>query len=591
MKSKVLNSLISFLDDIKIKHKLYLLFIVCFLVPLLLTDTLIGYSMYSHERSLRKLEAEQISETISNILKNEITAASSFQISIYKNSFFNTYLNTEYTTPLDYLINYQDLNSRTLLTSNVNMTNFNYVIYTENDTVINGGPIQKKSKIENTSWYIDFLNSNATPFLYFDYEMQISIGNQRKFLLVRNMDYYKKNDCQNIVKVEINYSDLYQKILDLKYPYPIYVMHEGKEILSNTAESSTGNKYNSIDISSDYSVSSNLNIYGENLTIYVNDEPITVKTLLRNNYHLFILLFLINIFLPLLFLIMLNNSFSNRINELTDVIQNSSISNLQKISNPKGKDEIGILINRYNEMAERIEKLIQTVYEKELKEKNMIVARQKAELLALHSQINPHFLFNILESIRMHSVIKKEAETAEMIQRLAVIQRQYVDWESDNVTIKEELDCVKAYLDLQKYRFGERLNYSIEVNDENTNLYIPRLSIVTFVENSCVHGIEGKSSCCWIFVRVRVKDKNIIIEIEDTGKGMNEEKLSEIQNRMNSASIELLQTKHHVGIINACLRLKIFTENMVNFKVESEEHEGTTFIIKIPLEATVNQLI
>lgn len=590
MKSKILINLINRLDDIKIKHKLYLLYIICFLIPLLLTDTLIGYSMYFHERSIRKLEAEQISESVSNMLKNEISNASSFLISVYKNSFLNTYLNKQYESPLDYLISYQDLNNRTLLTTNTNMTNFNYVIYTENETVINGGAIQKKTKINDIPWYSEFLKSNTTPFLYFDYEKQISIGNQRKIILVRNMDYYKKNDYTNIVKVEVNYSDLYQKILDLNYPYPIFVVCHGREILSNTAESSTSNNFRPFN-AIQKTVPNVINIIGQDISIYVFDEAVSVKNILQNNYYIFIVLFFINIILPMFFLIMLNNSFSNRINELTDVIQNSSLSNLQKIANPKGKDEIGILINRYNRMAERIENLIQTVYEKELKEKNMIVARQKAELLALHSQINPHFLFNILESIRMHSVIKKEEETAEMIQRLAVIQRQYVDWESDNVTIKEELDCVKAYLDLQKYRFGERLNYSIEVNDENTQLYIPRLSIVTFVENSCVHGIEGKSSCCWIFVRVRIKDNNIIIEIEDTGKGMNEEKLSEIQNRMNSASIELLQTKHHVGIINACLRLKIFTENMVNFKVESEEHEGTIFIIKIPLDATVNQLI
>ena len=119
------------------------------------------------------------------------------------------------------------------------------------------------------------------------------------------------------------------------------------------------------------------------------------------------------------------------------------------------------MIRNYNCMVKRTNELIQTVYKNKLKEQEILVGRKNAELLALQSQINPHFLFNALESIRMRSILKKEEETADMVEKLAIMQRQYVDWGNDSVRIEQELEFVKAYLSLQKYRFGERLNYSI----------------------------------------------------------------------------------------------------------------------------------
>ena len=112
-----------------------------------------------------------------------------------------------------------------------------------------------------------------------------------------------------------------------------------------------------------------------------------------------------------------------------------------------GSDEISELMESYNIMAARMNGLIQTVFKNKLYQQEMNIARQKAELLALRSQINPHFLFNALESIRMHSVLKHEDETADMVEKLALMHRQNVEWGRDLVTIREETSFIKAYLD------------------------------------------------------------------------------------------------------------------------------------------------
>lgn len=111
-----------------------------------------------------------------------------------------------------------------------------------------------------------------------------------------------------------------------------------------------------------------------------------------------------------------------------------------------------------------------------------------------------------------------------MVEKLAIMQRQYVDWGNDSVEIEQELEFVKAYLSLQKYRFGDRLNYNLEIDPECAQIRIPKLTIVTFVENACVHGIESKASPGWIFVRVYKREEQLCIEIEDTGSGIEEQK-------------------------------------------------------------------
>lgn len=111
---------------------------------------------------------------------------------------------------------------------------------------------------------------------------------------------------------------------------------------------------------------------------------------------------------------------------------------------------------------------------------------------------------------------------------------------------------------------------------------IPKLTVVTFVENACVHGIGSKTSSGWIFVRVYLDGGFMYIEVEDTGKGMDGQAMDQLLQKMYNADIQLLQGKERVGIINACLRLKMQTNNEVLFELDGEEGIGLMVQIKIP---------
>jgi len=169
------------------------------------------------------------------------------------------------------------------------------------------------------------------------------------------------------------------------------------------------------------------------------------------------------------------------------------------------------------------------------------------------------------------------------VEHLAKLQRQYTEWNDDIIAIENELNFVEAYLQLQKYRFGDRLSFEIDIEDECRKLLIPKLTLVTFVENAVVHGIESKTTPGWIFVRIYVKGENVIIEIEDTGSGIPEDIANELLENMRNADISMLKEKGRVGIVNACVRLKMISEDDVMFDMESEIGTGTLFQITIPM--------
>lgn len=325
-------------------------------------------------------------------------------------------------------------------------------------------------------------------------------------------------------------------------------------------------------------------IYGAELDFYVLNTKNTALKEILNHLPIIIFLVMANAVFPIIMMQFLHKSFTVRLGILSDTLRNvDNEEDLVEIKNIRGDDEIGSLMTSYNKMAERINILIKIMYKNKIKEQEMILARQKAELLALRSQINPHFLFNTLESIRMHSVLRNENDTADMIEKLAVLERQYVDWGDEGfASVSRETELVKTYLDIQKYRFGDRLSYEIDIDSRCRDFIIPKLTVVTFVENACIHGIESKTSSGWIFVRIYRKNGFMYIEIEDTGKGMDEVYMERLLWKMRNANIQLLQGKERVGIINACLRLKMETNNEVVFELDGEEGIGFIVQIKIP---------
>lgn len=580
---KVLHELDLWMDDFTIKKKFYIFYVVCVLIPLIVTDSVVFLTTAKFDRERREHEMSNIASTVEYSLSSMIGNAGEIGNSIYTNRDFEEFLSKRYTNSAEYVAAYQNFLSGKLLENALGMNSMIFTLYTDNDTIVNGGRVNTLDKLKNTESYLRLNEEAKSKGLFFVYDDSSSrITRERRIIYLQRLDFYDA-ETEKYLKIEFDYGSMVRTIKNMNYDNEVLICEGDRILLSNGQYGSYGSEFQRLDNATmREAYEHTISLYGTELTIYVKPVENSFLTNIRNKLPIILLLLAVNVIFPFWFVQIFNRSFTKRITELSKVFKSVDSDHLIPMPCEEGKDEISSMIRNYNRMVERTNGLIETVYKNKIHEQEMLVGRKNAELLALHSQINPHFLFNVLESIRMHSILKKENETADMVAKLAVMQRQYVEWGNDSVSIFQEIEFVKAYLALQKYRFGERLKYDIEVDRECENFKIPKLTIVTFVENACVHGIESKSSPGWIFVRIGRQGEGLEIEIEDTGSGMAEAKLTELQNNMCNADIEMLKGGGRVGIINACVRLKMVTENRVKFRVEGEEGVGTTVTIRIP---------
>lgn len=573
------------MDDYKLKKKLLILYISCVLIPLIVTDSIILYIVIHSEQVKQQHVMENNASAVQYNLSSNVESVAAMAKNIYMNGDIEDFLNQQYEAPLDYVTAYNAFMKNSLLERSMGADNTQVTIYADNETIVNGGEFSRLSTVRETDWYRYLEDSGQNMVLYFYYDdwKSPAVDAKRRIVFIRRMIFFGWESCEKVVKIEIDYSNMVRSLVSMNYDFPVYICQGDKILLSNDGHSSVGQDFETFTRHAEVGYQKEISLYGGELQIYILKGKMSVAAQIWENMPLIALLVLINAVLPWILMQLINRSFTLRIQELSRAFESVEREQLQEISGVRGKDEIGGLMQNYNRMAVRINELIQTVYKDRLREQEMDIAKQNAELLALHSQINPHFLFNALESIRMHSILKQEYETADMVEKLAIMERQNVDWGTDSVEIGKEMEFVKAYLGLQKYRFGDRLSYELDVEPDCTEIRIPKLTVVTFVENACVHGIESKTAPGWIFVRIYKEMDELCIEVEDTGDGLSEEMLEDIRKKMQQASIEKLQEKGRVGMLNACLRLKMVTDDTVLFDIESEKGVGTMVQIRIPL--------
>ena len=588
------NSIIRFVDELKIRSKLIIFYVFCVIVPLIVTDGVIFYIIGMEQKTEINYEVTNNVNTVEADFTNLVQNAVGETRGIYLNWDVNEFLDYDYASEADYVTTRYEMISQPFSEIVLGSRTFSIVMYAANPTIISGGPIRRLDTAYEEDWYKALSESANDMILYCYYSSDNpSVYNQkRKISIIRRLNYYKNLNYEKVVKVDIDYGTVVDHLNALSFSEPVYICVGDKIICSNRGHSDLVTDYESLSGEEKIAGEKDFSLYGLDIRVIALRDDKSMLGTIRKNFPLIILLVLVNIILPALLMNVINHSFVMRIGTLSDAFDRvkDDSDSFQEISDVSGSDEIGNLMRNYNKMVQRLKELIRTVYEDRLERQEMDIERQQAELEALHSQINPHFLFNVLESIRMHSIIKQEHETARMIERLAILERQNVDWSNDYIRIKEEIKFVEAYLDLQKYRFGDRLNYQISLKNGCENYFIPKLTLATFVENACVHGAENKAGTCFIYVRIYEQADMLYLEVEDTGKGIDEEAVEALNNRLKNCTIDDLRNGKHVGMINACLRLKMTSSDRAQFLVESEKGIGTTILISIPLDTLRTEL-
>ena len=242
------------------------------------------------------------------------------------------------------------------------------------------------------------------------------------------------------------------------------------------------------------------------------------------------------------------------------------------------KDEIGYFCQSFNQMTHRINHLVVQVYETELLKKD-------AEIKALQSQMNPHFLYNTLGTIESLAPVQGEGQMISVMCRsLAQMLRYNINGASFS-TLGEEIEQLEVYLSIQKIRYETRLEYTIIVDPELTKMRIPKLLFQPIVENSIIHGIERSRKGGTIQIEaVSIDEQDAMIKVTDNGVGMDPDKLKALQLRLNTWSASSYSANNQqtsIGMVNVHARLKLLYGEQYGVAIESVFGEGTQVTIRL----------
>lgn len=249
-----------------------------------------------------------------------------------------------------------------------------------------------------------------------------------------------------------------------------------------------------------------------------------------------------------------------------------------------GRDEFTQLYDYLGRMIRDMQRLLTKVYQEQMAKERLNSRQREVEFKMLSSQINPHFLYNTLETIRMKAVVNGQKEIAELVKMLAKIMRRNIQVSNSEVTIQSEITLLEYYLKIQQYRFGDRVKYEILMDKHIGDKKILPLLIQPIVENAVVHGLESKEGKGNIQIRFELEyrdegEEYTKIYISDNGVGIEEEKLKHLIRDMNQYE-ELDRT--HIGVSNVNQRIHLYYGDEYGLDIKSRQGEGTTIVITVP---------
>ncbi|SCZ76338.1 two-component system, sensor histidine kinase YesM [Pseudobutyrivibrio xylanivorans] len=269
-------------------------------------------------------------------------------------------------------------------------------------------------------------------------------------------------------------------------------------------------------------------------------------------------------------------TFNKSVNTIVEGMQTVQAGDLDKRISVKSKDEFGTIAANFNIMTARVKELLQQISSAKDRQRH-------AELKALEAQINPHFLYNTLDSINWMAIEHGENEISKALSNLGLILRHSVSKVEEKTPIIAECDFLQRYLELQQIRYEGAFKYEINMQPEIKNFHIHKLLIQPFVENAILHGFEGIEEGGMLSINMDISEDNrfLQISIADNGNGIEEELVNKMNNRdavINDDNID----KAGLGLKNAFSRLVMYYGGMAHWNINSVEKIGTEITLYIP---------
>ena len=579
-----------------IQLKLLSMYVIVLLIPIVLVGYYLSIELRENLIETKTKEIEQNTEKIESDLFEAMSNVILISDWLYQDQELRNILETEYTSDYDIFRDYQNYEMFSdYLKYYDELANIRFFV--ENETLRSSlGLFPTTKEIEQEEWYQIAVEKKGR----FTWEfMKDPITQQTLLYLTRSV--YDGNQFLGVLTVAMSN----QKISSIlsNSTSPVFITLDDETPLFNYPKTEnimvSYEPYESIvklkKVSDENSITAqeevnngpvNLNIRKIEIPKILNSQMKVIglvptntilaeaNQVLSNAYLVVAIVFAITLLLLYTFIW----RFNERILRLQDAMTKVAHGDFSIPSTIEGTDEITDVYEQLYLTMESLQQLIENNYSHQLSKQNWEIQKKESEFKLLASQINPHFLYNTLEMIRMKALRNSDREVAEIVKILSKLMRKALERNHDEQSLTDELKFIEMYLQIQKLRFGERISYTITKEFDEDYSILPMV-LQPLVENSFVHGIEPKAGKGEIRIAASKSDENLILLIQDNGIGIPEEKLKNLQEMLIEA-----KDSDRIGLSNVNLRIKQYYGSEYGVRIDSKENEGTTITITLPLK-------
>ncbi|MBM7567738.1 sensor histidine kinase [Paenibacillus sacheonensis] len=586
---------------ISFKQKLIITYVVFIVLPL----TVLGFGAYylysqAMENKLSDF-AEQVAVSTSSNIESYIQELEKFTLQPYYNRDLQDLLTLEKPSdPSEELEKKETIEKNFSLWQSQRESVQGIYYYdlpgtTAHPQIYNQGYLPPSFTVEMMPWYADFSESSENLTFLSLHRPPFGDANEAKsrqpvFSLVRKI--YKSTtmlEYAGYYEVDFRLDDI-KRIMDsvnLGENGSFFIMDGNQQIIYANDAIDEQLLANLPEISKDQQGKQRLTIGSKkNIVVYskvgqygwtvVGDVPV-VQIVSGNNgvRNSMILLGLVCIAFAILLSTLSSIQITKPIYRLIALIKRVEMEDFHiEYANPP-RNEIGHLIRSIIRMSRKLDETIRNLYQAE-------IFRKESELQALKSQINPHFLFNTLETIKMKAEIDEADSTVEMITSLGKLVKSSIYRGSDFITFREEREYLTSYFHIQEGRYATRFDMSVNVEDSLLDHYLPKLLIQPLIENAFYHGLELKQGKGKLAVAIRREQDTVIVQVTDDGLGISAERLEQLNEQFRSAMSGVARSGSSVGLANVHARMQLYFGSGYTMSIDSEPGVGTEITLVLP---------
>lgn len=593
----MIKALVRKLNNIRIKNKLILFFVLIVFIPVMIVG---GFLTVAFRQTVLN---DAILQTSNNVEKIKSRTADILRMPIQisnrllSDTRMEKVVNTQYKSTFEVVEAYrgfQDFRDYTSLYKEI----YNIRFYTTNPTILNNWDfIQPDESVLKSLWYLNMMQQKTEKISWIALEDETK--NNAKYLSLVRRIFFPNYRSSGVLVVDVNQDEL-NSILSQE-PFDTMIYDANGYVVAAKNTNWVGKNLDELNLPKGFQEKKTGTYEDEfngkaSKMLVVDLLPdnsnnglkivsiFTIASIVKKPNQIILLGFFIimgSLLLALILIFLSSGMLSSRLLKLNKQLNKVAMGDLNVTSPIDGKDEIGMLSKQFNNMVGSIRELMDEVHESNRVKSQLELRQKEIKLKMLASQINPHFLFNVLESIRMKAHIKGENEIAGIVRSLGKLMRKNLEVSGSKISLSNEMEIVRCYLEIQQFRFGDRLNFELIIDPLAKDIFLLPLIIQPLVENAVVHGLENKETSGIVTVRTEIIGNQLYIEVNDNGIGIAEAKRNEIEQAMNDTEDK---EEYRIGLRNVQQRLLLTYGESYGLKITSELGGETRIYFSIPLE-------